>query len=1007
MQNKSLNSFVKESFELLNSKKFNEVISNITSFLKDNSANIDHERISFINIVEKELYEKYYGPIDCEISPISHLYLILAIAYSHVFEFDEAQKNLKIAKKINPISPEIQLALCNCYKRYDNFDKIKEILDNIFKFNYKSQHFYETYLILSIYQYKKGDFLLCHHLTNFVKREDNRDITEDIHYINDKNIPITFDNEMIGILKDNDYELYKKAINYNAYIRSFFYGVDLERITENIRILIANNQYEDAIKKLERFFNDNSLDESKNYFMFHNHIEMEFYYESSDFDENHILFSKEKNYPYLYYLYGFCHESLNNYKEAIVFYKKALEFNPYSFNVNMRIINIYLEHNFTVDYKLLVFLESISYDIKDLLNVYRAFEMNLELENKEDESDIILAFTADVTFGSFDRINQKAFDIFKNYNFNVSFNEKIISIIDNAKNQLDSDSDDYKYYENLEDNICEFNLKMAELKGNDVEIKSEYKLINEYGEEELLGSYVLIKDFENRNIVTYCYRQVTGSLFFVFLTTAEIDDEIKINPRGDIFNDIIYPKEVFNDNEAIVLDELTQFYDYLDIENDYSRFIKFNISGDAEKDKTFLIKELLNIKDDTFGLKRDSIGEELRKLININEIMSKDISCNEIIEKVNTCKDYTKSLELINGFLEKYPPLYFNSPMKSYYYFNENECELYRKYNDNHDLIELIPQNQNYCEIFNLKAECLIKLDSYEDAKQCILNSLSLNPMNVKAHIILADLNIKEKNIDLAISLLKKSLLYNTDIALHCKIYNRLSELTNDEKLSKDLKSLIELMNKYDENIILEIKDNIINNNILLGFNKELIENDEFYLGNTVSKILQEINPIMENYPLYAAKKLEKYLRDISNSNEYGFEVPFKKIDAPLLYSSQETSTDLFYNFRNEIEQKIFNTLYTSQNKRIIAPEDDYAQLLSNYGYCLISFERGKSRAILKEALKLNPVNSQILLNMARLNKYDYNMEEYKKYLDKVFEVCYEKDTLIKAYEELKEYLGV
>ena len=104
--------------------------------------------------------------------------------------------------------------------------------------------------------------------------------------------------------------------------------------------------------------------------------------------------------------------------------------------------------------------------------------------------------------------------------------------------------------------------------------------------------------------------------------------------------------------------------------------------------------------------------------------------------------EYKKALIVIEEFLNKYPPFYFDEYMLKYVYFDECEMKTYRKYFcPNKKLINLHP-SQNYCEIFNLKARILLNLDKCDDADDSAFECLKLNPLNVGAKIILADIKM-------------------------------------------------------------------------------------------------------------------------------------------------------------------------------------------------------------------------------------------------------------------------
>ena len=74
-----------------------------------------------------------------------------------------------------------------------------------------------------------------------------------------------------------------------------------------------------------------------------------------------------------------------------------------------------------------------------------------------------------------------------------------------------------------------------------------------------------------------------------------------------------------------IINELTQFNHYIDIDDNYSKWIQRNVSGDKDIDSQFLMGELKKIDDDPFDLKKDAVGRELKNIIDSKALAQKEI----------------------------------------------------------------------------------------------------------------------------------------------------------------------------------------------------------------------------------------------------------------------------------------------------------------------------------------------------------------------------------------------
>ena len=195
--------------DLLNRGKYSSVIEKITDFLNKNPKYKTIDYFHFANPIEEVLFNRYI----CDISSVKKLelgetldeiYLIYAIAYMGLGKLDEAEKYLKIANKINPVSAEILMKKCELCHLKNSEDEIKEFSCDIFKYTYEVKLLISNYFKLADYYYHTGkNNEMYNHLLNFymtLATDDDRSIKEDIAYLKENNVQIGFNREVIEIV---------------------------------------------------------------------------------------------------------------------------------------------------------------------------------------------------------------------------------------------------------------------------------------------------------------------------------------------------------------------------------------------------------------------------------------------------------------------------------------------------------------------------------------------------------------------------------------------------------------------------------------------------------------------------------------------------------------------------------------------------------------------------------------------------------------------------------------
>lgn len=202
--------FLDEIIGLLNSGQFQEIINNINDFLDENPSYKTIDYHHFANPLEELLYDNYIGNIESiktlELDEaLEDIYTIYSIAYMNLGQINEAEKYLKIANKINPVSAPILIRLCELYQSKHEEEKLKELSCDIFKYAYDIDILTSNYFKLADYLYHTQENIeLYDHLFNFFiflkSGEEQKPVKDDIMYFRENNIQVGVNPKIIQIL---------------------------------------------------------------------------------------------------------------------------------------------------------------------------------------------------------------------------------------------------------------------------------------------------------------------------------------------------------------------------------------------------------------------------------------------------------------------------------------------------------------------------------------------------------------------------------------------------------------------------------------------------------------------------------------------------------------------------------------------------------------------------------------------------------------------------------------
>ena len=199
-----------EALNLLNSGNFSQVISLISNFLDENPQYKTIDYYHFSNPIEEILFDVYIGKIeevkilDLE-ENLDEIYHVYSIAFDEIGDIENAEKYLKIANQINPVSCPILMRLCEHYQAKNEESKIKDFALDIMKYTYDSELLISSYFKLADYYYHTNQEMeLYEHLLSFYMHlrtwENMEDVSKDMKYLEEHDVQVGFNPEVLQIL---------------------------------------------------------------------------------------------------------------------------------------------------------------------------------------------------------------------------------------------------------------------------------------------------------------------------------------------------------------------------------------------------------------------------------------------------------------------------------------------------------------------------------------------------------------------------------------------------------------------------------------------------------------------------------------------------------------------------------------------------------------------------------------------------------------------------------------
>lgn len=145
-----------EIINLLNCEKNQEVIDTIDAFLNQNPSYKTIDYYHFATPIEEILFDVYLGDFNSIKTlsldePLEDIYTIYSIAHLNVGKINEAEKYLKIANQINPVSAPTLMKLCELYQMKNEEEKLIDLVCDIFKYTYDVELLISNYFKLADY----------------------------------------------------------------------------------------------------------------------------------------------------------------------------------------------------------------------------------------------------------------------------------------------------------------------------------------------------------------------------------------------------------------------------------------------------------------------------------------------------------------------------------------------------------------------------------------------------------------------------------------------------------------------------------------------------------------------------------------------------------------------------------------------------------------------------------------------------------------------------------------
>lgn len=240
-----------------------------------------HEYHYFGNIIEETIFKKGFTPkkqlvMVPDYMDLLSYYYIYGFLLNHVGRHKNAEMILKIALNYNPVSLPVLLELCEVYKLREDFGYLKRTITKAFKYVYLKKDIAKLYRNLGYYYGKTSRYDLSFaaytlslefewnipvnaELTALSKKTNKIDLIKSINLLRQEDIPISFNSEVISIVKN----LAEEAENNNLpEISHHLFNIYNEMTLNNKEKKSSNDSTKNNLfdKELLSFAHENTLD---------------------------------------------------------------------------------------------------------------------------------------------------------------------------------------------------------------------------------------------------------------------------------------------------------------------------------------------------------------------------------------------------------------------------------------------------------------------------------------------------------------------------------------------------------------------------------------------------------------------------------------------------------------------------------------------------------------------------------------------------------------------------
>lgn len=240
-----------------------------------------HEYHYFGNVIEETIFKKGFTPkkqlvMVPDYMDLLSYYYTYGFLLNHVGRHKNAEMILEIALNYNPVSLPVLLELCEVYKLKEDLSNLKETIDESFKYVYLKKDIAKLYRDLGYYYGKTNRYELSFaaytlslefewnipvnaELTALSRKTDKIDLIKSINLLRQESIPISFNSEVISIVKN----LAEEAENNNLpEISSHLFNIYNEMTLNNKEKKSSDDPTKNNLfdRELLNFAHENTLD---------------------------------------------------------------------------------------------------------------------------------------------------------------------------------------------------------------------------------------------------------------------------------------------------------------------------------------------------------------------------------------------------------------------------------------------------------------------------------------------------------------------------------------------------------------------------------------------------------------------------------------------------------------------------------------------------------------------------------------------------------------------------